>query len=241
MPAYELTPIGLIESPFVEKFGLPRQPGLIKHAKACVRMLPPYDQEDAFRGIASASHLWLIFGFHQHYGHEWKPLVRPPRLGGNKKVGVFATRSSFRPNPIGMSVVAFQGLRKTGEGLYLDIGCPDLIDGTPIYDIKPYLPYADGIHDAHFALAEESPDTHRLNVTFSSEALSALQHYTKSLPALRSLIEEVIAQDPRPAYRQTESSGDYGIRLYGLNILWTINQKTATVTTIQAFNENSLV
>ena len=232
MQELTLQPIGVIESPFVEKFGLPRQPGHITAADARIKMLSPYNTPDAFRGINDASHLWLTFGFHQHYSQNWKPLVRPPRLGGNKKLGVFATRSSFRPNPIGLSVVALRGLEQHEHALYIRISCPDILHGTPIYDIKPYLPYADALPTAHFHLAE-TPQPDCLTVRFSPDCLSQLAEQTRRYPRLETLITECLAQDPRPAYRKGEEQAEYGIRLYDLNIRWQAKGDAATVLSIE--------
>lgn len=139
--ALTLTPIAVTRSCFRDKFSVPRQPGLTRHAHAELIIQPPFDREDAFRGLETASHVWLVFQFHQAIRDEWRPVVRPPRLGGNRKMGVFASRSPFRPNSLGLSVVRNEGLvRKRGQ-LVLNIRDHDLIDGTPIFDIKPYLPF----------------------------------------------------------------------------------------------------
>lgn len=232
---HELTlrTIGTIESPFVEKFGLPRQPGLITAADARIRLVPPFDQAEAYRGLEQSSHLWLTFGFHQHFDQQWKPMVRPPRLGGNKKVGVFATRSSFRPNPIGLSVVALKCIEQKAEALYINISCPDLVHGTPVYDIKPYLPYADALPEAHCGLAPEAPQA-RLRVSFSSTALTQLDERKSRYPALRQLIEQCIAQDPRPAYRREEYNERFGMRLYDVNVVWRVKNQEAEVIEITA-------
>ncbi len=227
-----LQPIATVESPFKEKFGLPRQPGLIKSANARLKILPPFDQPDAFRGIEKASHLWLTFGFHEHYKKDWKALVRPPLLGGNEKIGVFATRSSFRPNALGLSVVALHRLANEDKGLFLDIACPDLIHGTPIYDIKPYVPYADAIVEAHFSLAQEAPPA-SLAVSFSANSLNQLQRHSQTHPELKQLIIECLSQDPRPAYRKGEKAREYGMQLYDLNIIWIAKDNEAEVVRLE--------
>jgi tRNA-Thr(GGU) m(6)t(6)A37 methyltransferase TsaA len=151
---FSLSPIGTIHSCYGEKFGIPRQPGLVKSATATLELLPPYNSPDALRGLDGFSHLWVIFLFHQSTRNQWKATVRPPRLGGNERVGVFASRSNFRPNPIGLSVVELL----TVEGTQLHLGGGDFLDGTPVLDIKPYLPYADCIPSATGAFATRTPE-----------------------------------------------------------------------------------
>lgn len=142
MSQFQFAPIGVIRSPYKEKFAIPRQPGLICDGGGALELLPPYNQPDAVRGLEGFSHLWVIFVFHQTMDGGWRPTVRPPRLGGNARVGVFATRSTFRPNPIGMSLVELHGI-ETRNGVRLQLGSLDLVDGTPVLDIKPYLPFAE--------------------------------------------------------------------------------------------------
>jgi tRNA (adenine37-N6)-methyltransferase len=134
------TPIGIVHSPFKEKFGVPRQPGIATAARATLELLPPYDREEALEGLSGFSHVWLVFVFHATAAQGWQPSVRPPRLGGNVRVGVFASRSMFRPNPIGLSVVELEGYGREDGRLVLHVKGADLIDGTPVLDIKPYIP-----------------------------------------------------------------------------------------------------
>ncbi|WP_040095556.1 tRNA (N6-threonylcarbamoyladenosine(37)-N6)-methyltransferase TrmO, partial [Aeromonas australiensis] len=154
---FEIDTLGIIRSPYKEKFAIPRQPGLVKSARARLELLPPYDQPDVLRGIEQFSHLWLSFVFHQTMAQGWHPTVRPPRLGGNERVGVFATRSTFRPNPLGLSVVELHGVGRERGKLWLELGAVDLLDGTPIVDIKPYVPYADSLPDARGGFAPDAP------------------------------------------------------------------------------------
>ncbi|MCL1479384.1 tRNA (N6-threonylcarbamoyladenosine(37)-N6)-methyltransferase TrmO [Marinobacter sp. M3C] len=221
--ALTLTPIAITRSCFADKFGVPRQPGLTRHAHADLLIQPPFDREDAFRGLESASHLWLTFQFHQAVRAEWRPVVRPPRLGGNRKIGVFASRSPFRPNSLGLSAVRNRGLvRKQGK-LVLQISDHDLIEGTPILDIKPYLPFADAISGAHLGWAEEAP-VERLPVVFLPEAQQQLgelctENSLQKYPDFAALIEDVVSYDPRPSFRRgREEERIYGAHLYNVNV-----------------------
>jgi tRNA-Thr(GGU) m(6)t(6)A37 methyltransferase TsaA len=216
-------PIGLIHSCFKEKFGIPRQSGLIPEAEAQLEMLPPYNRPEAFRGLDQYSHIWITFQFHAAIKGEWKPTVRPPRLGGNQRVGVFASRSPYRPNPIGLSVVQFLKLDCSNKKTILHLGGIDLLDGTPVLDIKPYLPYSDAITDARAGYAFAAPGR-EIELSFSPEAeavLTALDN--DKAQQLRQLIKQVLALDPRPAYLQEKQRNQFGMRLYDYNIRWRVN------------------
>jgi len=221
--ALTLTPIAITRSCFADKFGVPRQPGLTRHAHADLLIQPPFDREDAFRGLESASHLWLTFQFHQAVRAEWRPVVRPPRLGGNRKIGVFASRSPFRPNSLGLSVVRNRGLMRKQGKLVLQISDHDLIEGTPILDIKPYLPFADSVSGAHLGWAEEAP-VERLPVVFLPEAQQQLaqlcaENSLQKYPDFAALIEDVVSYDPRPSFRRgREEERIYGAHLYDVNV-----------------------
>lgn len=223
-----LTPIAITRSCFRDKFGVPRQPGLTRHAHAELIIQPPFDQEDAFRGLEAASHLWLVFRFHLALRQDWSPLVRPPRLGGNRKIGVFASRSPFRPNSLGLSVVRNDGLvRKRGQ-LILRIRDHDLVDGTPVFDIKPYLPFADSVPEARLDWAATAPEP-RLQVIFRPEAEQALAALPAAeYPDLRPLIEDILSYDPRPGFRRgLDEARIYGTRLYDLNVRFRFVQEGA--------------
>jgi len=218
--ALTLTPIATARSCFRDKFGVPRQPGLTRHAHAQLVIAPPYNREDAFRGLETSSHLWLIFQFHEAVRAEWRPVVRPPRLGGNRKMGVFSSRSPFRPNSLGLSVVRNHGMSHDSEGkLVLNISDHDLIDGTPILDIKPYLPFADSVPQASLGWADSAP-TEKLAVQFLPEAEQQLTDLPPDkYPELRALIEDVVSYDPRPSFRRgREEDRIYGAHLYDLNV-----------------------
>ena len=211
-----MKPIGIIRSPYQEKFAVPRQPGLVPSAIGYCDLLGESSHPDAIRGLEQFSHIWILFEFHQTKSKGWQPLVRPPRLGGNKKVGVFASRSTFRPNAIGMSLVSLkciEHIRVNNEPCNrLTVSGLDLVDGTPILDIKPYLPYVEAIPDAQAGYASEAPAV-ELEIQFSPEIIN-------SHPAeLIALIRQVLQQDPRPAYQKdTCSSREYGLSLAGYNV-----------------------
>lgn len=217
--ALTLTPVAYTRSCFQDKFGVPRQPGLTRYARADLEIEPPFDREDAFRGLETSSHLWLTFQFHEAVRAEWRPVVRPPRLGGNRKMGVFASRSPFRPNSLGLSVVRNEGLTRKNGKLVLQISDHDLIEGTPILDIKPYLPFADSVPEATLGWAD-TPPTEKLPVVFLPEAEEQLENLpTNQYPDLRLLIEDVVSYDPRPSFRRgREEDRIYGAHLYNLNI-----------------------
>ena len=210
-------PIGIVHSCFGEKFGVPRQPLLADASRAAIELLPPLDNADAVAGLEDNSHIWVVFQFHQAAG-QWSAKVRPPRLGGNKKLGVLATRSPFRPNNIGLSVVRLLEVR-TAPKVELIVGGADLVDGTPVLDIKPYVPYADAIADAHSAFADAAPAP--VAVTIPDEILQQAADYRDDWGTdLPRLIEQVLAQDPKPAYQQPEPERIYGMHLCGFNLRW---------------------
>lgn len=230
---YSIEPIGFIESPYKEKFAVPRQPRLVPAAGARVRLSGAANSPEALRGIEQFSHVWLLFLFDQNLDAGWKPTVRPPRLGGNERIGVFASRSTFRPNGIGMSAVEIKGVSKKGDQLYLELGSVDLVDGTPIVDIKPYIPYSDSISDATGGYAETEPETSQ--VCFSTQALTILQSRKDGLMQ-QQVIEQVLAQDPRPAYKKNKSDDkEYAVNLFDLNVKFRVNGNLITVTAIERF------
>lgn len=220
-----INPIAYIRSGYKEKFGIPRQPGLVSSMQSRIELINECSSPDAVRGLEGCSHLWLVFIFSECVDKGWKPTVRPPRLGGNERVGVFATRSPFRPNPIGLSAVKLDAIEVMGNQVSLIVSGADLMDGTPIIDIKPYVPYSDSINDAHFSLAQSyQPLT--LPVHFSEDAEQRLIEIEslQKLP-LRSQIIEILQCDPRPAY-QRDPDREYGIRLHDYNIRWSIDDNT---------------
>lgn len=210
----EIKPIGLVRSCFGGKFAVPRQPGLCPSAWGELVFHEEFRDPSTVRGLEGFSHVWLLFGFHGTADQGWQPTVRPPRLGGNQRVGVFASRSTFRPNPLGLSLVRLEGVDlATKEGPILKLGGLDLIDGTPIYDIKPYLPYAEALPDAVGGFAAEAPVL--LEVTISSAALKAFNRLPERAQAV---IRECLAQDPRPAVQAGKEDRTYGAELCGQDV-----------------------
>ncbi|MDP9499776.1 tRNA (N6-threonylcarbamoyladenosine(37)-N6)-methyltransferase TrmO [Bisgaard Taxon 45] len=216
----QLHPIGLIHTPYKEKFSVPRQPDLVQDGTGIIELLPPYNQAEAVRGLAQFSHLWLIFQFDKVPTGKWRPTVRPPRLGGNQRVGVFASRSTHRPNPLGLSKVELRRVECQNGKVRLHLGAVDLVDGTPIFDIKPYLAYADSEPLAQSGFAQQKP-LPKLKVTLSEIAQQQCQKIEEKRPHFTRFVSDVIAQDPRPAYQhKQQQTRIYGIRLHEFNIRW---------------------
>ncbi len=215
-------PIGYIRSPFAEKFGIPRQPGLVPAARARLELIPPFDDPAALAGLEAFSHVWILFHFHATARAEWKPTVRPPRLGGNTRVGVFASRSMFRPNPVGLSVVELERVERTRRPPTLYLRGVDLLDGTPVFDIKPYLPWVDALPEARAGYAD-APPAPRLAVRYTPAAQAQLAAATDHWPELPQLLEQILALDPRPAYRRGEAERAYGMRLGHYEIRWRVD------------------
>lgn len=220
--SHEIRVIAHIQSDFQEKFGIPRQSGLVEALRATVVFEPEYRNPDALRGIEGFSHLWLIWQFSEAVRADWSPTVRPPRLGGNTRMGVFATRSPFRPNAIGLSCVRLEAVRQDPVlGTVLEVSGADLLDGTPIYDIKPYLPYADCRPEAVGGFAASAPES-GLRVDCPAELLS------KVPPEKQEALLGVLAQDPRPSY-QDDPQRVYGMRFGGLEVRFTVDGAVLTV------------
>jgi tRNA-Thr(GGU) m(6)t(6)A37 methyltransferase TsaA len=228
------TPIGIIHSPYKEKFGIPRQSSLARAARSQLKLLPPFDHPDCVRGLEAFSHIWLQFVFHQTAERGWSALVRPPRLGGNAKVGVFASRSTHRPNPLGLSLVEL-GTIDYNDGVTLELIGADLMDGTPVLDIKPYIPFIEAQPDARSGFVDGPPPL--LAVSWSATARHHLQTMSNPPPGLAELIEQVLAQDPRPAY-QNDPARSYGVRLFDLDVRFRIEDRTAEVLEILTFTQN---
>lgn len=216
-----MTPIAYIRSDFPTKFGIPRQAGLVKQLKSTLVFQPEFQSPDCFRGLEDFSHIWLIWEFSQN--KTWSPTVRPPRLGGNVRMGVFATRSPFRPNPIGLSCVELIGMEQTAEhGVVLHIGGADLMDGTPIFDIKPYVPYADSHPDARGGFAQEAAKA-KLEI--------ALAEGVAVDPEIEAGLFAVLSHDPRPSY-QKDATRVYGLDFANYNVKFSVADATLTILSI---------
>lgn len=211
--------IGIVHSCFKEKFGIPRQPGLAPLAEAEIEILPPFDEARAFEGLEATSHLWVQFVFHANKRDQWKPKIKPPRLGGNKVLGVFATRSPTRPAPIGLSVVRLRGVSARGGKLYVQISGVDLLDGTPVLDIKPYVPYTDCVAEAQNSFAPEPPAPIAVDIP-AGLAEVCRDYRDRTGTDLASLITQILRQDPRPQYQQPEPGRSYGMKLLDLDVRW---------------------
>lgn len=217
----ELKIIAHIRTDFPEKFGVPRQSGLVKELVGRIIFEPEYRNTDALRGIDGYDYLWLLWKFEGAEREKWSPTVRPPRLGGETHMGVFATRSPFRPNPIGLSSVKLERVEQTIEGPVLIVSGIDLRDNTPIYDIKPYLPYVDSHPQARGGFAEEKAD-YALEVDFP---VSLLEIFPETK---RKAIVEVLGQDPRPAYHK-DREREYGVAFAGYNVRFLVENGVLTV------------
>ena len=222
MEKVEMQVIARIKSDFSTKFGIPRQSGLVKELQATIIMEPEFCNPDMLRGLDGFSHLWLIWQFSANADKTWSPTVRPPRLGGNSRLGVFATRSTFRPNFIGLSSVKLEGLEQTKDfGTVIHVSGADLMDGTPIFDIKPYIPYGDCHPDATGGFTDTA-DSYLLEVDFPKELLCRLPE-DKQLAAIG-----VLSHDPRPSY-QKDSERIYGISFAGFDIRFQVKEDRLTV------------
>ncbi len=231
---YHIEPIGIVRSPYKEKFAVPRQPGLVPSARCEVILQGMANSLEAVRGIEQFSHIWLLFLFDQNLEAGWRPTVRPPRLGGNERIGVFASRATFRPNGIGMSAVKLKGIRHHNGQVIIDIGGTDLVDGTPVIDIKPYIPYSDSLPNALGGFASEQPPI--LDVQFSEHAQQQLSG--KQADYHRAVISEVLAQDPRPAYKKGKADNKaYAVNLFNFNIHFTVTEPVVTVISIDTINQ----
>jgi tRNA-Thr(GGU) m(6)t(6)A37 methyltransferase TsaA len=219
--SFEISPVGVLRSPFRERFGIPRQPGLVPDVPGTLVLLPPFARAEAVAGLEAFSHVWLLFRFHANPQAGYAMTVRPPRLGGNERVGVFASRSPYRPNGIGLSAVRLEAVEQTAGGPLLRLRGVDLLDGTPVIDVKPYLPYADALPGARGGFAVE--DVARLPVRLGRAAEARLAGRVDR-DEVRAVIEAVLALDPRPGYRRglPDSEADLGMRLYDFDLRWRV-------------------
>jgi tRNA-Thr(GGU) m(6)t(6)A37 methyltransferase TsaA len=226
MDSVSIQVIAHMQSDFATKFGIPRQSGLAEQLRSTIIFTPEFRNADALRGIEGYSHLWIIWQFSEAVRSEWSPTVRPPRLGGNTRMGVFATRSPFRPNHLGLSCVRLLGVEETAEhGTVLHVGGADLMDGTPIFDIKPYIPYADSHPDAMGGFTDTAGDF-LLEVDFPAHLLALLPQQ-KQAAAI-----QVLSHDPRPSY-QRKPERVYGLTFAGFDIRFTVVENQLTVVGVE--------
>lgn len=217
-----IRPIAFMHSDFATKFGIPRQSGLVAQLRSTIVFEPEYRNDDALRGIEDFSHLWIIWQFSEAVRDGWSPTVRPPRLGGNTRMGVFATRSPFRPNNLGLSCVTLLGVEQTADhGTVLHVGGADLMDGTPVFDIKPYIPYSDSHPDAKGGFTDTADDF-LLQVEFPDALLQKIPR------SKRDAAIGVLSHDPRPSY-QRKPGRVYGLTFAGYDIRFTVEQDVLTV------------
>jgi tRNA (adenine37-N6)-methyltransferase len=222
MEDVRLKVIARIQNDFTSKFGLPRQSGIIQTLVSTVVFEPEFRNSDTLRGLDGFTHLWLIWGFSENLRADWSPTVRPPRLGGNTRMGVFATRSPFRPNPLGLSCVELKAIHlETPSSPTLTVTGADLMNGTPVYDIKPYLPYTDSIPDAKGGYAHGAPEA-ALSVSFPDRWLALIP------PEKQQVLFAVLAGDPRPAY-QEDPERVYGFGYAGFDVRFTVDGDRLTV------------
>ncbi|MEP2774606.1 MAG: tRNA (N6-threonylcarbamoyladenosine(37)-N6)-methyltransferase TrmO [Luteolibacter sp.] len=226
----KIEPIGFLKTCFGGKFGVPRQPGLSPSAWGTMELEAKFRSLESVRGLEGFSHVWLVFGFHETADEGWKPTVRPPRLGGNERVGVFASRSTYRPNGLGLSLVKLDriGMEKEGglEPPVLHFSGVDLVDGTPVYDIKPYLPYAEALPEAIGGYAGKTPERVAVEIeSGAQEAFDALDARSQQV------IREVLSLDPRPA-AGGEAAKTYGAALCGRNVRFRFVDGTCWISTI---------
>ena len=230
MEQHSIKVIAHIRSDFKTKFGVPRQSGLVEALRARIVFEPEYRNADALRGIEGFSHLWLIWQFSQAVRQGWSPTVRPPRLGGNVRMGVFATRSPFRPNNLGLSCVRLQGVSFEGGQAVLHVSGIDMMDGTPVYDVKPYIPLADCRTDASQGYTRQTA-THQLKVHFPAALL-------EQLPAdKRDAAVGILQQDPRPGYSE-DPDRIYGVAFAGFDLRFTVTENQLTVRSVEPLGES---
>jgi tRNA (adenine37-N6)-methyltransferase len=224
--------IGYMRSPYQEKFGIPRQPNLVD-VESYIEMTGPYNDLNAFVGIEAFSHLWLVWEFHDNKNQQdstkFRPQIRPPRLGGNQKIGVFASRSMYRPSPIGLSVVRLKKVEKVGKTVRVYVIGSDLLNGTPVVDIKPYIQYSDAVMDAQSAYAQDEPVRKQV-VWLKNAQISRDELIKNSMITVQTCheLEQVLALDPRPAY-QDDPERIYGMSFANLNVRFSVNETQVSI------------
>ena len=234
MSQFHFSAIGFVQTPFADKFGIPRQPGLAAAAKGVIKIKPDPDLKTALRSLEEFSHIWIVFVFHEHGGKDWKPSIRPPRLGGSRKVGVLASRSPHRPNPIGISAVALDKIDfEAAGGPELHVSGVDLLNGTPVLDLKPYLPYADSVPTANAGWASSPIERVAVTIAAGAELVSLTIED-------RAMIIEILELDPRPAFQKRQLPAadknligrNFGVKILGFEVKYEISAGGFLVTDI---------
>lgn len=228
---YTFDTIGIVHSCYKDKFAIPRQAGLVTASTAAIELLAPYNDIEVTRGLEDFSHLWLSFVFHRHIDQGWNATVRPPRLDGKQRFGVFATRASFRPNPIGLSLVELQGIEQKDQRLLLHIKGADLLDQTPILDIKPYIPYSDSLPEARGGFTDKVSEQ-RFTVEFTPQAYDDCQQASDKYPQIELFIRQLLSLDHR-AYFHKKMEKIYATRVYDYDLKWTMNDDTVVVLSLK--------
>ncbi|MDX2506277.1 MAG: tRNA (N6-threonylcarbamoyladenosine(37)-N6)-methyltransferase TrmO [Gammaproteobacteria bacterium] len=236
---YTFEPIGIVHSCYKDKFAIPRQARLVTAATAEIELYPPYNEIEATRGMEDFSHLWISFIFHRHADKGWNTTVKPPRLNGKQRFGVFATRASFRPNPIGLSLVELDSIEQQGARLLIHIKGADLLDQTPVIDIKPYIPYSDSIADARGGFTEQIKEQ-PFHVFFSPHADRECEIASKKFPHIRQFIEQLLSLDHRPYYYKNIEKL-YSTRVYDYDLKWLINGHNVEVISLFKGSESLIL
>ncbi len=229
---FKFETIGIVHSCYKDKFAIPRQARLVTASTASIELLAPYNEIEMTRGLEDFSHLWLSFVFHRHIGKGWNTTVKPPRLDGKQRFGVLATRASFRPNPIGLSLVEMDSIEQQDGKLYIHVKGADLLDQTPIIDIKPYVPYTDSIPDAKGGFTDQIKEQ-KLNVVFSQEAENDCETASQKYTQIRQFIEQLLGLDHR-AYYYKKIDKTYSTKVYDYDLKWTINNNNVNVISLKS-------
>lgn len=230
---YTFDTIAIVHSCYKDKFAIPRQARLVAAATASIELLPPYNDIEILRGLEDFSHLWLSFIFHKHVDKGWNTTVKPPRLDGKQRFGVFATRASFRPNPIGLSVVEMDSIEQKNGRLLINIKGADLMDQTPVIDIKPYVPYSDSIPNAKGGFTDHIKEQ-KLHISFSPEAANDCQKAEKIYPQIKEFISQLLALDHR-AYYYKKIEKIYSTKVYDFDLKWKINDAEVDVLSLKPY------
>jgi tRNA-Thr(GGU) m(6)t(6)A37 methyltransferase TsaA len=223
--------IGVVHSCYKDKFAIPRQAGLVTASTATIELIPPFNQYEATRGLEDFSHIWLTFVFHRHVGQGWNAVVKPPRLDGKQRFGVFATRASFRPNPIGMSIVKLNFIEQQDDRVLIHVNGADLLDQTPVLDIKPYVPYSDMITDAKGGFTD-SVKEELFQVIFSDDAVRDCEAAKSIHPEIEEFIRQLLSLDHR-AYFYKKIKKIYSTRIYDFDLKWSIDEKQVQVISLK--------